>query len=362
MSSSEVARRTQLSAQTASVITRSLEADGLIQRGDPVRGKVGKPSTPMSLAPDGALGFGLRVGRRGADLMLVNFAGQVLGHLTREYRYPTPQAILDFCDGGIDTLTGRLMPAQRGRIAGLGIGMPMEVWSWLELVGAPQSDMEAWKSLDLAAEIERQSGLPVHIGNDVTLSCYGEQMFGTAAEKGNYGYFYVGSFVGGGVVINGRVESGPTGNAGAFGSIVIGEPGARDNQLLHTASLVVLEKMLQDKGLPAPSPRTPVAEWRADDAILTDWLERTARALTTAAISVTAVLDTPAIVIDGGFPPAIRDRLVDLMRAEMVLADTRGIQPPKILAGTLGPIGGALGSAYLPIAESYLLDGYAAPT
>lgn len=44
IASAEIARNTRLSAQTASVITRSLEADGLLLRGTPQRGRVGKPS------------------------------------------------------------------------------------------------------------------------------------------------------------------------------------------------------------------------------------------------------------------------------------------------------------------------------
>src|SRR6218665_3234242 len=46
-SKAEIARRTGLSAQTVSVIMRSLEKDGLLIRGAPVRGRVGQPSIPL---------------------------------------------------------------------------------------------------------------------------------------------------------------------------------------------------------------------------------------------------------------------------------------------------------------------------
>src|SRR5210317_2074400 len=71
----EIARITGLSAQTVSVIMRALEKDGLLERGEKVRGKVGQPSVPMRLAPEGALFFGLKVGRRSTELVLVNFNG-----------------------------------------------------------------------------------------------------------------------------------------------------------------------------------------------------------------------------------------------------------------------------------------------
>ena len=49
LAKSDIARITGLSAQTVSVIMRALEQDGLLQRGTPVRGKIGQPSVPMSL-------------------------------------------------------------------------------------------------------------------------------------------------------------------------------------------------------------------------------------------------------------------------------------------------------------------------
>ena len=51
----EIARVTQLTAQTVSLITKRLEADGLLLRGAPQRGKVGQPSVPLRLNPDGAV-------------------------------------------------------------------------------------------------------------------------------------------------------------------------------------------------------------------------------------------------------------------------------------------------------------------
>lgn len=62
LAKSEIARMTGLSAQTVSVIMRLLEKDGLLLRGEPVRGKVGQPSVPMRLNPDGAFSLGSRSG------------------------------------------------------------------------------------------------------------------------------------------------------------------------------------------------------------------------------------------------------------------------------------------------------------
>lgn len=353
----EIARRTQLSAQTASVITRSLEADRLLRRGTPVRGRVGKPSVPMGLNPDGAYSFGLRIGRRRADLVLMDLTGAVRGRRRLDYAYPTPATVTAFVIEGVEDLRAGIVPERRDRIAGLGIGAPHQLWNWLDLVGAPRSHMQDWESFDFVRDLSGPTGLAVHLGNDATLACYGEQVFGTAAEKTNYAYFYIGAFVGGGIVLNGRVRTGPTGNAGALGSIVLGGEGGRGGQLIHNASLYVLEEMLEAQGRPAALARADEQSWDGFEDVLAPWLSLTARSLTAAAISVTAVLDVPAVVVDGGVPAAVRERLVGLIREEMAQADTRGVDRPEVLAGTLGAVAGALGSAHLPLAESYLAEG-----
>lgn len=88
VASSQIARLTSLSAQTASIITRSLQADGMLLRGTPQKGRVGKPSIPVSLNPEGALAYGLRIGRRGADLILMNMVGEVVATRATRYAYP----------------------------------------------------------------------------------------------------------------------------------------------------------------------------------------------------------------------------------------------------------------------------------
>src|SRR6056297_292649 len=91
-----LARHAGLSAQTVSVIMRALEADGLIVRGEPQRGRVGQPSIPMHLAPGGAYFFGLKVGRRSLELVLVDFLGEVQGRARATHRYPAPDAAVRF--------------------------------------------------------------------------------------------------------------------------------------------------------------------------------------------------------------------------------------------------------------------------
>src|SRR5271166_1090834 len=90
MSKIEVARLTGLSVQSTSAIMNRLRADGLLKREAPLRGRVGQPTIPMSIDPDGAYSFGLKIGRRSSDLVLIDFNGGVRRRTHHTYAYPTP--------------------------------------------------------------------------------------------------------------------------------------------------------------------------------------------------------------------------------------------------------------------------------
>ena len=113
LAKSDIARITGLSAQTVSVIMRALEQEGLLQRGEPVRGRIGQPSVPMSLDADGAFFVGLKVGRRSADLTLIDFLGRVRSTLRRIYRYPTPDRIVGFVAEALPSPPRDVLPSSQ---------------------------------------------------------------------------------------------------------------------------------------------------------------------------------------------------------------------------------------------------------
>src|SRR5690606_27595082 len=149
----DIAPPTGLSPQTISIIANQLEADGLLRREAVVRGRVGQPSVPYSLNPQGAYSVGLKIGRRSADLSLINFTGEVQHFLHQTYPYPTPAAIRAFTETGLAELQSGLSPEALRRIAGLGIASPYEMWTWPEEIGAPREDIDAWREVDIRAEL-----------------------------------------------------------------------------------------------------------------------------------------------------------------------------------------------------------------
>lgn len=362
---SEIARLAGLSPQTVSVILRDLELDGLLARRAPQRGNVGKPSVPMGLAPDGAYSFGLKIGRRSADLVLCDFLGRMQGQLQITYRWPVPADVFGFLRDGITRLTTEMTPLQVARIAGIGIAKPHEIWNWHEAVGAPPGALDIWQGIDFMAEVARFSALPVWLENDATAACRAEHAYGRGRAFRDFAYFFVGSFVGGGIVLNHSVMEGATGNAAAFGSLPTRLADGTPCQLIDAASIWRLETALTAARLdPAALWRQP-QDWSGQGPVfarvLDDWLSDTAASIATAAITVCAVIDFEAIIVDGGFPELVRNDLVARITARLALLDRRGLSPFRVLGGEVGGNARAIGAACAPIFARFLLNTHATP-
>lgn len=356
MAKSDIARITGLSAQTVSVIMRSLEADGLLLRGEPIRGRIGQPSVPMHLNPEGAFFFGVKIGRRSVDLIRTDFLGRIVDHRHRTYPYPTHHAAVTFIGETLPQMIAAMPAIQRERVAGLGIAMPFQMWNWAQYVGAPASEMAAWRDRDIQAEIAAICPFPVYVQNDATAACSAELVFGTGERPQNFIYFYIGYFVGGGVVINGQLYTGPTGNAGALGSMPVPGPDGAMRQLIQVASMASLERYLAQAGHASDTLWNTPPAWSVPDDIRDRWLDEVARGIAHASLSSTAVLETEAVLIDGWMPDDVRARLVERTVQALDQLDFAGIDRPRVLPGTVGDHARALGAASIPLSQRYLVD------
>lgn len=357
LAKSDIARMTGLSAQTVSVIMRELEADGLLLKGEPQRGRIGQPSVPMSLNPDGAYFLGLKIGRRSADLVMTDFLGRVRDQREQSYNYPTPDETTRFLLSALSDMRARLTSEQDARIAGLGIAMPFELWNWAEMANAPHEVMDQWRDRDIRTEIQSELSFPVFLQNDATSACGAELVFGSVGDLRDFLYFFIGAFAGGGVVLNGRVYCGPTGNAGALGSMPVPGAGGKPAQLIDIASLSVLEKRLKEAGLPSPRRWTELKSWH--EPIADQWIADAADALAYATVSAASVIDFEAAIIEGWMPAEIRDRLTRSVRAALARIDVEGLRVPEIREGSVGHHARAIGAASLPLSERFLVGSNA---
>ncbi len=360
LAKSDIARITGLSAQTTSVIMRALEQDGLLLRGEPVRGRIGQPSVPMSLNRDGAFFLGLKIGRRSADLVIVDFMGRVRATHRRIYRYPTPGAVVAFVAEALPGLIRALTPDQQTRIGGMGVAMPFQLWNWVQALGAPQAEMDAWREQDIQAELAMICGMPVYLQNDATAACGAELVFGTGGSPKDFLYFYFGTFIGGGLVLNGQLFLGRTGNAAGVGPIPVPGLDGRMRRLFDSASLSVLAEMMEAAGESSDHIWERPDRWQVSDAVLSRWITMAAEGLASAILSASALLELEAVLIDGWFPPTIRAEVTRRTALALGRMDLSGITPPQVREGTVGAEARSLGAAAIPLSQRYLIDQNAA--
>lgn len=353
---SDLAKLAGLSPPTVSDILRQLEADGLVERGDPVRGKVGKPSIPMRLAANGAFTFGIKIGRRSAELLLMDFLGNIKGQLKFTYDYPVIQNVVAFLANGLETLTVAFSEDELARICGIGVASPFELWNWEDPTGPPTNSYQSWKDVDLELEIAKFSTLPVTLMNDATAACQAEHTYGRGKEFQDYAYFFIGAFIGGGVVLNNSVYTGRQGNAGALGSLRSISPIGESMQLVDMASIHQLEARLREVDIDTRQLWNDPESWTKLARYVEPWLLQTAQELAKASLSICSVIDFEAILIDGSFPASLREDLVARVRRYVATQDTRGLVPPKIETGSIGGNARALGAACGPIRAQFFLN------
>ena len=78
-----------------------------------------------------------------------------------------------------------------------------------------------WRSVPLQAEIEQRLGLPTRLINDVRAITLGEWAFGAGRGVQTVACYAIGTGIGGGLILNGRLHLGMDGTAGEFGHTVV---------------------------------------------------------------------------------------------------------------------------------------------
>ena len=356
----ELARLTGLTAQTIGLITARLDEEQLLRREAPIRGKIGQPSIPLGLNPDGAFAVGIKIGRRSADCLLVDFTGAVRQRLVMPYAFPDVATLLPALSTNLNTLL-RSLGTLRVRVVGVGVAAPFHLGGWHRMLGLSDVQADAWSHIDLAAEVQAMTDLPVSFAKDTTAATVAELVLGRGRDITSFLYLFIDTFVGGGLVLHSHLHRGVNGNSGAVASLplqtaVAGE-GAAPPQLISKASLWDLEQRLREHSL------DPTAAYD-QRALQAPWLEHTqawvsscAQALAQCVVSGTAFLDVEAVVVDGSLAPELLQLLLERTRAALTGYNWEGLfAPPRIEQGQMGSDARALGGALLPLHACFAPD------
>ena len=294
MSRMELGQMTGLSAQTVSVIVRSLEQEGLIVQGEAQRGRMGPPTIPLSLNPEGAYSVGISIGYRKAEVVLIDFIGQVQKRLGFSYGQPSLIDIYAKLPDLVREVMTGVPDEHRDRIAGIGLAVPADVETW---EGAPQTPGRNFAGIE--DELTQLTGLEVLVQNDTTAAASAESLFGVAKEMNDYLYVFLGARLHQRLVLNHQIHSGRVETPG------IG----------REVGVLALERRLIAEGRAIESLWDPESDWTTFDEQLTPWLDEATEGIRQCVDEALRLVAIETIVVASSVPaPVVED-----LRSRLVL-------------------------------------------
>lgn len=231
-----------------------------------------------------------------------------------------------------------------------------------------------WSNVPAARDVSALLGLPVVIENDGNAAAVGEGWIGSARGVGNFVMMTLGTGVGGGVVLDGRVWRGSTGMAGEIGHIPVREGGrmcgcgkhgcletyASANGVARTARERIGEekaRMLLEmvSGVPEKIDSGIMAQCAGKgDPFCLEIFEEAGRDLGKAMAVIALTLDVSHFVIGGGMAEALPYLLASMRKAALDHAYTLNEDKLVIVKAALGDDAGIIGSAWTAISTLQL--------
>jgi predicted NBD/HSP70 family sugar kinase len=362
-SKADVARYANLTPPAVAGIIDALVEAGYIENKGKRFGQKGQPSIMFGLHPDGGFSIGIHVGRRTLDAVLVEFSGNIRTSESHEYEYPEPENIKRIGGNIISRMSKSLGP-QASRLIGIGISAPYFLGGWEQELNFPHSVSANWRDVDLMNFFPEVSGLPLFVENDASAAAAAELTYGAGARFRDFIHLSISTFIGGGLILDRALHTGPNGNTAAYGPMpvtpsrlsTVPKPSGPFEILLRRASLYTLINHLRAHGISINRVRELDPMPQEARLLVQEWQEDCADAVAQAIISSISIIDVDAIVIDGLLPrPLMQDTVARIQRrfAEIVPA---GLVVPEIIMGTMGPQASAIGAGSLPLSSLFAPD------
>ncbi|MFQ5856862.1 MAG: ROK family protein [Anaerolineae bacterium] len=345
LSRSDLARRLGLSPSTVTRIVVRLIEEGLVFETETVNSATGRKPTLLEFNYKAGVVIGVDVGGTTVVSVVADLRGDIL------FRKDIPVCSGDDRSDNLESVLSLIEELRHiqgippEKIRGIGVAVPSIVKEpegivvWAPALG--------WRDLHLKALLEDRFGLPSFVENDVNLAALGESRFGCAQGVTNLVAIFIGTGIGGGLILNGDLYRGRYGAAGELGYLL-----PTPNDLGQTyEQFGCLETLAAGPGI---AQRAKAALAAGETSVLTDIdlltarevfeaardadslairvIEETVDYLAQAIANVTAVLNPEMVVLGGGVA-----RSGDLL-LEPIKERVRGRIPvmPEIVLSELG--------------------------
>jgi glucokinase len=251
--------------------------------------------------------------------------------------------------------------SERRRVLALGVGVPSPVDRERGVV-AWANNLPGWTDIHLGRELEKAFRVPVFMENDANMAAIGEHWRGVAKGVRNFVFVALGTGVGTGVFVDGKLYRGRTGSAGEIFRMNIEWP--RWNEEFpdtgyfesYVSGLGIAAEGRKALGTPSRSEAASLREerdayfvfeaYRQGNPKAAEVLERIFTMLGVGMANVVAILDPDMIVLGGGIAKGAPELM--LATVERVVRRIHALGTPTFRFSSLGDKAqtyGAIGSA-----------------
>jgi predicted NBD/HSP70 family sugar kinase len=338
----EIAGATGLSAQTVSNVARRLIDSGIVLEAGKLNVGPGKPRTLLQLEPSGLYSVGVHLDPTVVTYVLLNLAGNVVAdHRAALPAGATPDDIIGTMAEQITAIIHN-SGVSHDRVLGVGIAAPGPVDANLGVLLDPPL-LDGWTRVPLREALAEATGFPVLLEKDVAAAAVAEIWTGAGGERDNFAFFYYGTGIGMGLVIDRDVLRGASNNAGDMGHIRVAPTGplCSCGRRGCIGDLVVPHRLVAEAvatGAIAPA----AADETTDDAFsrfadaaaagsseALRILETTAAHIASAVVVITNLLDVDRVIFGGPFWQRLTDALLPRI-SQLVNSDLALISPHPI--------------------------------
>ena len=302
---------------------------------------------------------GVDLGGTNLKLGLVSAEGELLlRHSAATEADRGPDHVLARIAGAVRALCDAA-PIGLADVSAVGLGAPGPVdWKAGVVVFAP--NLSGWRDVPARDRLHQNLGRPVVLENDANAAAYGEFRCGAGRDVRNLVLLTLGTGIGGGIVLDGRLFRGPTDTGAELGHMVIrhggrrcgcGNRGCLEAYASATAVVARMGEALQagERSRLADSADLTCedifAAAEAGDDLARRIVEETADYLATGITSILHILNPEMVVLTGGMMGAGDEFLNEIRRRVRQSAFERASSACEICWSTLGGDAGILGAA-----------------
>ncbi len=346
-SKADLARLSGLSAPTVSSAVSYLEGQGLIENLGDGESSGGRPPGLLRFRASHGCVAGVDIGGTRLRMMLADLNGTVITQWSTQFseKQKTPKAVCGLVHEGLKAMCQEGGMSLR-KVLHITAGAPgiTNVRTGV-VISAP--NLKAWNDVPLRAMIEKQTGIPALIENDTNLAAVGEHWHGSSAGLEDFIFVALGTGVGAGIFLQGKLHRGSAWSAGEIGHMgVNGLP----REPMRVRSIGQLERTIGGSGIEAEWLRvlkraghkgnTALAKLRAPqifdlaqdgDPLAGEVLLYAARILSDCLASLALLLDPATIILGGGVGSH-----PELCRCTRKLLEQNEFACPTLVASSLG--------------------------